>query len=95
MTYNAPVNQITDTLSDIARINDLAATGGFPNFDGELIAPILDEANKLARDVLSPLNPVGHKHGVKLTDAGVISAPGFSDAYGRFCEGGWMVLAFP
>ncbi len=95
MTYNAPVNQITDTLSDIARINDLAATGGFPNFDGELIAPILDEANKLARDVLSPLNPVGHKHGVKLTDAGVISAPGFSDAYARFREGGWMGLAFP
>jgi len=95
MTYNAPVNQITDTLNDIARINDLAATGGFPNFDGDLIAPILDEANKLARDVLSPLNPIGHKHGVKLTDAGVISAPGFSDAYGRFCEGGWMGLAFP
>jgi alkylation response protein AidB-like acyl-CoA dehydrogenase len=95
MTYNAPVNQITDTLNDIARINDLAATGGFPNFDGDLIAPILDEANKLARDVLSPLNPIGHKHGVKLTDAGVVSAPGFSDAYGRFCEGGWMGLAFP
>ena len=95
MTFNAPVGQITDTLNDIARINDLAATGGFPNFDADLVAPILDEANKLARDVLAPLNAIGHKHGAKLTDNGVTAAPGFSDAYARFREAGWMGLAFP
>ncbi len=37
----------------------------------ELVAaPILDEANKLARDVLAPLNPIGHKTGAKLTGCG-------------------------
>lgn len=95
MTFNAPVGQITDTLNDIARIGDLAATGGFPNFDADLVAPILDEANKLARDVLAPLNAIGHKHGAKLTDNGVSAAPGFSEAYARFREAGWMGLAFP
>jgi len=91
----APISQITHTLARIARLDDLAATGAFPNFDPELVGPILDEANKLARHVLAPLNPIGHKTGAKLTDAGVVAAPGLSDAYRQFVEGGWMGLAFP
>lgn len=95
MPYNAPLSQITHTLSRIAHLDTLAATGAFPNFDAELVAPILEEANKLARDVLAPLNPIGHKTGARLTETGVIAAPGLSDAYRQFVEGGWMGLAFP
>jgi alkylation response protein AidB-like acyl-CoA dehydrogenase len=95
MTYAAPVSQIAHTLARIARLEELSATGAFPNFDADLVAPILDEANKLARDVLAPLNPIGHKTGAKLTDAGVIAAPGLKDAYRQFVEAGWMSLAFP
>jgi alkylation response protein AidB-like acyl-CoA dehydrogenase len=95
MPYTAPVSQITHTLARVAQLDELAATGAFPNFDAELVAPILEEANKLARDVLAPLNPIGHKTGAKLTDAGVIAAPGLKDAYRQFIDGGWMSLAFP
>ncbi|MEQ1780112.1 MAG: acyl-CoA dehydrogenase [Hyphomonadaceae bacterium] len=95
MSYTAPINQIAHTLARIARLDEIAATGAFPNYDPELVGPILDEANKLARDVLAPLNPIGHKTGAKLTDAGVVAAPGLSDAYRQFVEGGWMGLAFP
>ncbi len=95
MPYTAPISQITHTLVRIARLDDLAATGAFPNYDPELVGPILDEANKLARDVLAPLNPIGHKTGARLTHAGVVAAPGLGDAYRQFVEGGWMGLAFP
>ena len=95
MPYNAPISQITHTLARIARLDELAATGAFPNFDPDLVAPILHEANKLARDVLAPLNPIGHKTGAKLGDNGVIAAPGLADAYRQFVDGGWMGLAFP
>ncbi|MDP3740292.1 MAG: acyl-CoA dehydrogenase [Hyphomonadaceae bacterium] len=95
MPYTAPVSQIAATLQRIARLDELGATGAFPNFDAELVGPILDEANKLARDVLAPLNPIGHKHGARLTDGGVIAAPGFADAYRQFRDGGWMGLSFP
>jgi alkylation response protein AidB-like acyl-CoA dehydrogenase len=95
MPYTAPIAQIAHTLNSIAKLDELAATGAFPNFDPELVAPILDEANKLARDVLAPLNPVGHKSGAKLTDNGVIAAPGFAGAYAQYREGGWMGLSFP
>jgi alkylation response protein AidB-like acyl-CoA dehydrogenase len=95
MPYNAPISQITHTLARIARLDELAATGAFPSFDPDLVAPILDEANRLARDVLAPLNPIGHKTGAKLGDNGVIAAPGLADAYRQFVDGGWMGLAFP
>ena len=95
MSYAAPVSQIAHTLARVARLDELSATGAFPNFDADLVAPILDEANKLARDVLAPLNPIGHKTGAKLTDTGVIAAPGLKDAYKQFVEAGWMSLAFP
>ena len=95
MSYAAPVSQIAHTLARVARLDELSATGAFPNFDADLVAPILDEANKLARDVLAPLNPIGHKTGAKLTDDGVIAAPGLKDAYRQFVEAGWMSLAFP
>jgi len=95
MPYNAPISQITHTLARIGRLDELASTGAFPNFDPDLVAPILDEANKLARDVLAPLNPIGHKTGARLTAAGVVAAPGLVDAYRQFVEGGWMGLGFP
>src|ERR1044071_7560190 len=95
MPYSAPVAQIARTLARISKLEELGATGAFPNFSTDLVAPILDEANKLARDVLAPLNSVGHKVGAKLTDNGVVAAPGFAEAYAQFRDGGWMGLAFP
>ena len=44
MSYTAPINQIAHTLARIARLDEIAATGAFPNYDPELVAPILDEA---------------------------------------------------
>ncbi|MDZ4762390.1 MAG: acyl-CoA dehydrogenase, partial [Alphaproteobacteria bacterium] len=100
MPYTAPLARITHTLDRIARLDDLAATGAFPGYDRDLLAPILEEANKLARDVLAPLNSIGHKQGARLGPAslgpaGVIASPGFTEAYARFRDGGWMGLAFP
>ena len=95
MSYSAPVDLMAHTLRRIAGLDRLAASGALPNFDIDLIQPVLEEANRLARDVLSPLNKIGHQHGVTLSADGVVSAPGFRDAYQRFAEGGWMGLAFP
>lgn len=95
MSYTGPVDDIAYTLEHIAGLPELAATGAFENYDPELISPILDEANKLARDVLAPLNQIGEKEGATLGDAGVTSAPGFKDAYKAFEEGGWLGLSAP
>ncbi|MEM6534343.1 MAG: acyl-CoA dehydrogenase [Pseudomonadota bacterium] len=79
----------------MAKIERLESANGFENYDPDLIEPILEEAGKLARDVLAPLNPEGDKHGAKLEAGGVTAAPGFAAAYKAFAEGGWMGLSAP
>ena len=95
MAYDAPVADIEFALHAFAGIGRLEGLSGHEAYDPDLIRPILEEAAKLARDVLAPLNPVGDAHGSVLTETGVTSPPGFAEAYKAFVEGGWMGLAAP
>ncbi|MCB1877220.1 MAG: acyl-CoA dehydrogenase C-terminal domain-containing protein, partial [Chromatiales bacterium] len=49
----------------------------------------LDEAAKLAGEVLAPLNKTGDTQGVRLKAGDVLTADGFKAAYQQFVEGGW------
>ncbi|MEL7041802.1 MAG: acyl-CoA dehydrogenase [Pseudomonadota bacterium] len=95
MAYTAPVTDIAFTLKKVAGLSDFDDHPAFENYDADLVDPILEEAGKLARDVLAPLNQVGDKAGAQLTDQGVKAAPGFADAYAAFRDGGWMGLSVP
>ena len=93
MAYTAPATDIAFALTHLAGIKKFEGHPSFENYDPDLIEPILDEAGKLARDVLAPLNQVGDKAGAQLTGAGVQAAPGFAEAYAAFRDGGWMGLS--
>lgn len=95
MPYDAPIDDIAFTLQQVAGIRRLEALDAFENYDADLLAPILDEAAKFAREVLAPLNSSGDKAGATLTADGVVAAPGFKEAYAAFRDGGWMGLAAP
>ncbi len=95
MTYRAPVRDIRFALEEIAAMDGLTATGGFPEFSSDLTPAILDEAAKLANDVLAPLNWAGDQSGCVLEGGAVTTPPGFKDAYAQFVEGGWQGLQFP
>ena len=95
MAYTPPVTDIAFALSKLAGLTKFDGHAAFENYDSDLIDPILDEAGKLARDVLAPLNQSGDKAGAQLTADGVKSAPGFADAYAAFRDGGWMGLSAP
>lgn len=95
MAYTPPVSDIAFALSNLAGLSTFEGNPAFESYDPDLIEPILDEAGKLARDVLAPLNQSGDKHGAQLSDAGVVAAPGFAEAYAAFRDGGWMGLSAP
>ena len=95
MAYDAPIEEMKFALNALARIERLEGADGLEAYDPDIIAPILEEAGKLTRDVLAPLNSVGDKEGAVLTEDGVKAATGFADAYAQFREGGWMGLAVP
>ena len=95
MTYRAPVDELRFTLEEVAAVEGLKATGAFADFSADLTAAILDEAAKLAENVLAPLNRVGDAEHCKLNGDVVTTPTGFKDAYAQFVEGGWQGLQFP
>ena len=95
MVYDAPIRDMAFALESMARFARVEENGAFENYDSDLILPILEEAGKLARDVLAPLNQAGDKAGATLGPDGVIAAPGFKEAYAAYRDGGWIGLGFP
>ncbi len=95
MAYDAPINEIEFFLKELAGIGQLAGLPGLEAYDAGIVRPILEEAAKLASEVLAPLNPIGDSQGARLGDEGVIAPDGFKAAYDAFRKGGWMGLAAP
>lgn len=85
--YNPPVADMVFLLDKVF---------GFQSdmVDSETLEAILDEAAKLARDVLAPINWDGDQHGAKLSGGEVTTAPGFKEAYKQYCQGGWNAVPF-
>jgi len=57
--------------------------------DPDTADAILEEAGKIASEVLAPLNREGDENGSKWNDGEVTAPPGFKEAYATYSEGGW------
>ncbi|MGH1375455.1 MAG: acyl-CoA dehydrogenase family protein [Alphaproteobacteria bacterium] len=85
--YKPPVSDMLCALHDVL---------GFSHeeLDRETTEAVLDEAAKLASEILAPLNKSADEHGATLNDGRVKCAPGFKEAYSAYCEGGWNAVPF-
>jgi 3-(methylthio)propanoyl-CoA dehydrogenase len=92
--YNAPIQDMRFILSHIVDVAGVATLPAFEAASPDLIDAVLEEASKLARDVLAPLNEAGDRAGASLENGVVRTAPGFRDAYWRYVEGGWNAVPF-
>ena len=93
--YRAPTGEMLFVLNELAGIQQLAALPGFEDATPDMVGAILEEAGKLAADVLAPLNQAGDQQGSRLVDGNVISPDGFADAYQKFVESGWAGISQP
>ncbi len=91
-SYRAPVRDLAFTLQAIAEIDQVAATGAFPDYDPELMIAVLEAASQFSEGVLAPLNRIGDQKGSTCVNGDVTAAPGFADAYRQFAAGGWTGL---
>jgi len=90
--YRAPLRELRFVLEELLNSGTLAACPAFADYSGELAESVLGEAARFAETVLEPLNRTGDQQGSRWTPDGVVTPPGFREAYEQFVAGGWPQL---
>ena len=92
-TYKAPLRDMRFVLHELHDSSALTKLPGLREVSPELMDSILDEAAKVAEQVLLPTNAPGDEIGCVLENGVVRTPNGFREAYDRFRQGGWTALA--
>src|SRR2546421_3701082 len=87
--YRAPLREMRFVLEELLGAGSLGAHALLADYSDELARSVLEEAARFAEGVLAPLNRPGATHGARWTADGVVTAPGFREAYQQFVAGGW------
>ena len=95
-TYRAPLADMTFIIDEV--LDAEGVLGSLPDFADygvgpELTTALLDEAAKLAGDVLAPLRRAGDEHPATCSDGKVTISPGYDEALGQMAAGGWVGIA--
>ncbi len=93
--YAAPLKHIRSSIDLAAATTGLQAVPAARESLADVADSVLENAARFAHDVLSPLNPIGDRAPAKCTPEGVVTSPGFADAYRRFRDDGWTSLSAP
>jgi hypothetical protein len=90
-TYTAPVKDMQFLLHDVLNVSQTGVPG-YEDLDAGFTAAVLEEAGKLATEVLAPLNAVGDREGCRLENGVVRTPSGFVEAFEALKAGGWPAL---
>jgi 3-(methylthio)propanoyl-CoA dehydrogenase len=88
--YTPPVRTMRFLLDHVTPLKSL----GRDDIDEGMVEAILDEAAKLASNVLAPLNWTGDQDGALCENGVVKTAAGFKEAYAQYRDGGWNAVPF-
>ena len=91
--YRAPLDDMQFILHQLIPMSVIANLPGYEDVSEDLVNTILDEADKFASQVLSPLNWSGDQAGCVYQDGAVQTPEGFKQAYQQYSEAGWISLA--
>ncbi len=93
--YNAPLKDMRFVLNHVIGLDELSSIEAFEHAESDVVDAVLEEASKLATNVLSPLNKSGDLAGTSVKDGVVTSPEGWNDAYSQFAAGGWNGVSGP
>ncbi len=91
--YEAPLRDMKFVLNELHADDGFGGLEALAEFTPDLTDAILEEAAKVAQEVLLPLNRSGDIEGCTLENGVVRTPKGFKEAYDLFREGGWCALA--
>ncbi|MBP1805376.1 acyl-CoA dehydrogenase C-terminal domain-containing protein [Rubellimicrobium aerolatum] len=89
--YQSPIKDMQFVLHEVLRVGE-DDIPGFPDLDPDTTRAILEEAGRVAAEVLLPLNAPGDREGCVLENGVVRTPPGFKDAMRAMREGGWTCI---
>ena len=92
--YTAPTKDTQFILHDVLKVSQ-SDTPGYAELDADFTGAVLEEAGKIATNVLHPLNIVGDTEGCRLENGVVYTPTGFKEAFEQVKEGGWTGLDMP
>ena len=90
--FVADIRDLKFALFEQLDIDALLKTDKYKEFSREDMEMILDEAYKLAREVLAPTNALGDREGCRLEDGKVTVPKVYREPYKMFTENGWVSL---
>jgi 3-(methylthio)propanoyl-CoA dehydrogenase len=93
--YVAPVKDMQFVLKHLVGLDQVNTMPGWEEVTEDVVDAILEEAAKLASEVLSPLNFQGDRQGAQFKDGEVRMPGGFRDAYWQFIKAGWNNIQSP
>ncbi len=92
--YNAPIEDMRFVLRELVDMDEISALPGYEEATPDLVDAVLEEAGRLAKDVLAPLNHSGDREGATFENGVVRTPRGFPEAYTQYVDGGWGSLPF-
>ena len=90
-TFAAPTRDLQFVLQDLLKVSEQDIPG-FADLDADFTSAVLEEAGKIANEVLAPLNAIGDKEGCTLENGVVWTPTGFKAAFDQIREGGWTAM---
>ena len=90
-SYTAPTKDMQFLLHEMLNVSAVDVPG-YDELEADFTGAVLEEAGKLASEVLAPLNTVGDTEGCVLENGVVRTPTGFKDAFKQMQEGGWTAL---
>ena len=90
-SYTAPVKDMQFLLHQVLNVS-ASEIAGYADLDEAFTAAVLEEAGKVASDLLAPLNASGDREGCALENGVVRTPKGFKAAFAAMKDGGWTAL---
>jgi alkylation response protein AidB-like acyl-CoA dehydrogenase len=91
-TFTYDLDDLHFVLFDQLKMHErLGKTEAFRDLDRDVYAATVREAERMAREVLSPINGPGDLEGCHVDEAGNVTLPkGYKEAWNLFREGAWV-----
>ncbi|MEM9956184.1 MAG: acyl-CoA dehydrogenase family protein, partial [Pseudomonadota bacterium] len=91
-TYTPPLRDLKFLFHETFKVQDRQDIEGYEDLTEDLTSAIFDEAGKVAREILLPINQTGDQQGCHLENGVVRTPDGFKEAFDAVREGGWPSL---